>query len=165
MLVVVMLQPSLCRTNSTTKARARCCADSGRARLDSRAPWTTTPSSFGIPPNLAGRWSASSLTVDKPEGCCSCIRLTSTRPGSSGLSSFRYVDSALCKCVDHFADACRGHQQQKQDELFWDAAGGGYFYTPQSPSMPLIVRTKDFMDGCVRMVPSRRVCCLTTDSP
>jgi uncharacterized protein YyaL (SSP411 family) len=37
--------------------------------------------------------------------------------------------------------------QQKQDELFWDAAGGGYFYTPQSPSMPLIVRTKDFMDG------------------
>jgi uncharacterized protein YyaL (SSP411 family) len=37
--------------------------------------------------------------------------------------------------------------QLKQDELFWDDDGGGYFYTPQSPTMPLIVRTKDFMDG------------------
>jgi hypothetical protein len=36
--------------------------------------------------------------------------------------------------------------QHMQDQLFWDAEGG-YFYTPRSPAMPLIVRTKDFMDG------------------
>src|SRR5690606_3821425 len=48
---VGMPQPSLCGTHSTIKARARCCADSGTARPDSRAPWTTTPSLFGTLPN------------------------------------------------------------------------------------------------------------------
>lgn len=39
--------------------------------------------------------------------------------------------------------------QQKQDELFWDTQNGGYFYTPESPAVPLIVRTKDFMDSAM----------------
>ncbi len=39
------------------------------------------------------------------------------------------------------------HAKAKQDALFWDAEGGGYYLTPSDTEMPLIVRSKDFMDG------------------